>query len=55
VGDITYYAPWGNLAIFYKDFSYSAGLIKLGTLDSGSEALRRSDTFEVVIEREGQQ
>jgi hypothetical protein len=20
VGDITYYAPWGNLAIFYKDF-----------------------------------
>ena len=20
VGDITYYAPWGNLAIFYRDF-----------------------------------
>lgn len=25
IGDITYYAPWGNLALFYKDFGYSAG------------------------------
>ncbi|MFQ2153093.1 cyclophilin-like fold protein [Aeromonas sanarellii] len=22
VGDISYYAPWGNLAIFYRDFGY---------------------------------
>jgi hypothetical protein len=21
IGDIAYYAPWGNLAIFYKDFT----------------------------------
>ena len=27
VGDITYYAPWGNLAIFYRDFGYSSGLV----------------------------
>ena len=27
VGDITYYAPWGNLAIFIRDFEYSSGLI----------------------------
>jgi hypothetical protein len=39
VGDLTYYAPWGNLAIFYKDFDYSKGLIKLGSIDSGVEAL----------------
>ncbi len=26
VGDITFYAPWGNFAIFYKGFSYSSGL-----------------------------
>ena len=32
VGDIAYYAPWGNLAIFYKDFGYSSGLVKLGTI-----------------------
>jgi hypothetical protein len=31
VGDITYYAPWGNLALFHKDFGYSSGLVKLGT------------------------
>ena len=29
VGDITYYAPWGNLAIFYRDAPYAAGLVKL--------------------------
>ncbi|MEA9358406.1 cyclophilin-like fold protein [Bacteriovorax sp. PP10] len=34
VGDITYYAPWGNLALFYKDFSFSNGLIKLGKIDT---------------------
>lgn len=39
IGDIAYYAPWGNLAIFYKGFGYSKGLIKLGTIDSGLEAL----------------
>ena len=38
VGDITYYAPWGNLALFYKDFGYSAGLIRLGRFDSRVEA-----------------
>lgn len=31
--DITLYAPWGNLAIFYKSHSYVSGLIKLGQLD----------------------
>lgn len=32
-GDITIYAPWGNLAIFYKPHGYANGLIKLGQLD----------------------
>jgi hypothetical protein len=51
-GDITYYAPWGNLAIFYKDGHLSDGLVKLGTIDDGVQALRRSAPFEVTIERE---
>src|SRR3954454_159345 len=38
-GDLTYYAPWGNLAIFYKDFGYSRGLVKLGAIVSGAKAL----------------
>jgi hypothetical protein len=42
VADITYFAPWGNLAIFYRDFGYSPGLVKLGSIDSGIEALAAS-------------
>lgn len=44
IGDLTYYAPWGNLAIFYKDFGYSRGLVRLGRLESGIEALAKIDT-----------
>lgn len=40
-GDVTYYAPWGDVAIFYKDFNYSSGLIGLGRIDgNGIEKLR---------------
>lgn len=49
-GDITYYAPWGNLAIFYRDFSYSRGLIRLGKIDSGIEALNQSGSLRTRIE-----
>jgi hypothetical protein len=40
-GDIAYYAPWGNLAIFYKGFSYSTGLVRLGKIDGDVQALER--------------
>jgi hypothetical protein len=51
VGDIAYYAPWGNLAIFYKDQGYANGLIKLGRIDSGVEALRVRGSLKVTIDR----
>jgi hypothetical protein len=52
VGDIAYYAPWGNLAIFYRDFGYSAGLVKLGNIDTGAADLgAQSEDFTVTIER----
>jgi hypothetical protein len=50
IGDITYYSPWGNLAIFYRDFRYSSGLIKLGQIDSGTEALNVTGSAKVTIE-----
>ena len=50
VGDITYYAPWRNLAIFYRDFGYSRGLIQLGWIDSGIEALNVPGPLKVTIE-----
>lgn len=50
VGDIAYYAPWGNLAIFYKDFRYSEGLVRLGKIESGLEALRVQGRLKATIE-----
>jgi hypothetical protein len=49
VGDISYYAPWGNLAIFYRDFKYSPGLIKLGVVTSNLDALMLSVETEAII------
>jgi len=51
IGDIAYYAPWGNLAVFYRDFGYSDGLIKLGTIDSGVDVLNRPGQLRATIER----
>lgn len=53
VGDLAYYAPWGNLAIFYRDFGYSKGLVRLGRLVSGVEALSGRGPLRVTIERAG--
>jgi hypothetical protein len=52
-GDIAYYAPWGNLAIFYRGFRYSEGLILLGKLERGAEALSVPGPLKVTIELQG--
>ena len=50
-GDITYYAPWGNLAIFHKGSGYANGLIKLGSITSGVEALaEQQGSFTATID-----
>ncbi len=49
-GDIAYYAPWGNLAIYYRDFKYSNELVILGKIDSGIEALNVPGSVDVAIE-----
>lgn len=52
VGDFSYYAPWGNISVFYKDFRYSNSLYKLGRVESGIEILENMNgNFEVTIER----
>lgn len=50
VGDIAYYAPWGNLAIYYRDFGYSIGLIRLGRITSGLDALTAQPSGTLTIE-----
>ncbi|WP_204367854.1 cyclophilin-like fold protein [Candidatus Jidaibacter acanthamoebae] len=49
-GDIAFYAPWGNLAIFYRDGHHSPGLIKLGKMDSSMEVFKASDSMKATIE-----
>lgn len=49
VGDISFYSPWGNLAIFYKDGQLSSGLVRLGRLDSGIDAVRRIGALAVRV------
>ncbi|MCL2065141.1 MAG: cyclophilin-like fold protein [Candidatus Cloacimonetes bacterium] len=54
IGDITFYAPWGNIAIFYGDFGYAGGLIFLGRIDEGIEAFATAGSlvakFEIIEE-----
>lgn len=48
VGDFAYYAPWGNLAIYYKGFSYSSGLVLLGQIEEGIEKIELIANNELV-------
>lgn len=49
-GDIAFYAPWGNLAIFHRPFGYSKGLIRLGRIEGGLQVLRTEGPVDVRIE-----
>ncbi|WP_050470657.1 cyclophilin-like fold protein [Herbaspirillum chlorophenolicum] len=49
VGSIAYYAPWGNLAIFYRDFKYSTGLVPLGRITSEISELQTNGELKVTI------
>ncbi|WP_377156325.1 cyclophilin-like fold protein [Roseateles sp. UC29_93] len=50
-GELTYYAPWGNLAIFLEGNVHAQGLVRLGQVDNGLAALQRPGPFKVRIER----
>ncbi|MDR6614740.1 MULTISPECIES: cyclophilin-like fold protein [Klebsiella] len=50
-GDIAYYAPWGNLAIFREDFRHSPGLVKLGRVVEGLKSLDQPGAAMVTISR----
>ena len=52
-GDIDLYAPWGNVALFYKSGSHSSELIHLGRIDgNGIEAFDVTGNVVVKIERQ---
>lgn len=39
-GTLAYYAPWGNVVMFYGSFDSAPGLYKLGEAISGSEHIK---------------
>jgi hypothetical protein len=50
-GDLCYFAPWGNLALFYAGYRWSEGLIRLGRFEGSVEPLLVRGKFPLRIER----
>lgn len=51
-GDITIYEPWGNVAIFCRDWPASNSLIKIGHIDGdGISLLQGTESINVRFER----
>lgn len=51
IGDITMYSPWRNLAIFYKNFRKSNGLVPIGKMsDEAIDLIKSQDNnFKAMI------
>lgn len=50
-GYLTLYVPWGNLALFYHDYSYSRRLIPIGNIEEGSgKLLHMTEDFAVILD-----
>ncbi len=47
-GTLAYYAPWGDVVMFYKDFGTASGLYELGNAISGIKNIEKmSGTIEI--------
>lgn len=49
IGDINVYAPWGNVAIFYKNYSSSRDLIRIARINEGMDVFSGSGPVNNVI------
>lgn len=49
-GDLCYFAPWGNLAMFHGSYRWSNGLIRLGRLDREPEPLLVRGEYPLRVE-----
>lgn len=49
-GDLTYYAPWGNLAVFYDADSYANNLIYMGKIHQPDDisTLKEAKTIKIT-------
>ena len=52
-GEITLYAPWGNIAIFYRDYGYGSGLVPMGKIDGdGIKHFQVSGNINATFEKQ---
>ena len=51
-GDVAYYAPWGNVALFYRGADHAHGLVRIGRLEGDLKLLTQSLSYAATIERE---
>lgn len=53
VGDLFYFAPWGNLGIFYEKQPFHSGLVRFGSVDSQilAKIKAQKDSFVITFER----
>jgi hypothetical protein len=50
-GELSIYAPWGNLALFYKNGAYAKGLIPLGKIDGDIDIFKGHAPIQVTFEK----
>jgi hypothetical protein len=51
MGDIAYYAPWGNIAFYRGNGPNASGVIKIARITSGVKALSQPGLLSVTISR----
>jgi hypothetical protein len=53
INDIGYYAPSGDLVLYYGDVGYFNGIVRIGRLEAADMSVieRQPDGFEVTIDR----
>ncbi|MGD9807199.1 MAG: cyclophilin-like fold protein [Deferribacterales bacterium] len=49
-GTLAYYAPWGDVVMFYEDFGSASGLYELGEATSGKELISKM-SGNILIEK----
>jgi len=48
--DIGYYAPTGDLVLYYGKVGYWDGIARIGTLDNNDLITSQTDTFTAIVE-----
>lgn len=52
VGDLGYYAPWNNVALYYGHVAYWDGIARIGTIHGDLSVISdQPDDFTAILER----